>query len=125
MITIGTDIVDVDRLRTMIERWEDKFLTRIFTGGEISYCRGQARPEEHFAARFAAKEAVKKALYAAGHREPIRFGRIEVLRSPLGIPSIHVEGLEQVAIGVSLSHTAHTALATALIESHDQRPYNR
>src|SRR5687768_18518668 len=61
-ISIGVDLVNIPRMRDVIARWDDRFLRRVFTEGEIAYCRGRGDPVPHFAARFAAKEAAMDAL---------------------------------------------------------------
>ena len=66
MIYVGTDIVDVDRIHDMMENWPDRFIERVFTPGEVAYCNRQAIPSIHYAGRFAAKEAARKACSAAG-----------------------------------------------------------
>jgi holo-[acyl-carrier protein] synthase len=118
VIALGTDIVEVDRIRGMIERWEKRFLLRIFTLDEIRYCQRQVHPPVHFAGRFAAKEAVKKALYAFGVEEPMAFRLIEIKRDTVtGIPSVVVSACTVPPIRLSISHTHTYAVATALIES--------
>ena len=116
MIYVGNDLVEVERIQTMIEEWADRFLGRIFTRDEIAYCQRQARPAVHFAGRFAAKEAVKKALYSSGRTEPLLFKQIEVNRGPNGAPLVSLTGLGE-RIQVSISHTTRYAVATALFES--------
>src|SRR2546428_10614718 len=59
---IGVDLVNIPRMRDVIDRWRDRFLQRVFTEAEIAYCRPRRDPVPHFAARFAAKEAGLKAL---------------------------------------------------------------
>src|SRR5258708_39892516 len=59
---IGVDLVRIPRMRDVIARWDERFLRRVFTEGEIAYCRARRDPVPHFAARFAAKEAATKAL---------------------------------------------------------------
>src|SRR3989338_2431845 len=59
---IGVDLVNIPRMRAVIERWQERFLARVFTEREIAYCRARRDPTPHFAARFAAKEAGLKAL---------------------------------------------------------------
>ena len=59
---VGIDIVDVARIKKLLENYESSFLSRTFTQAEIDYCKNCAYPELHFAARFAAKEAMVKAL---------------------------------------------------------------
>ena len=59
---LGVDLVSIPRMRTTIDRWQDRFVERVFTDDEIIYCRARRDPAPHFAARFAAKEAGFKAL---------------------------------------------------------------
>ena len=118
MISLGTDIVEVDRIQVMIERWENRFLLRIFTLDEIQYCQRQVHPPIHFAGRFAAKEAVKKALYSSGFRELLPFRSIEIRRDDVtGIPSVVVSAVKVPPIYLSISHTRINAIATAIVES--------
>lgn len=63
ILGIGIDLVDVRRIEAIIYRWQDRFLRRVFTGKEIAYCNNKKNPAQRFATRFAAKEAVVKALY--------------------------------------------------------------
>ena len=116
MIYIGTDLVEVDRIRSAIEKWSRRFLERVFTPEEITYCQRQSRPALHFAGRFAAKEAVKKALYSAGRQAPVLFRQIQIDRETSGVPRVTVAGLERQP-QVSISHVTHLAVATALYES--------
>ena len=62
MISIGTDIVKVSRIKALIDQKEEKFLHKIFTEEEISYCNSYSNPEVHFSGKYAAKEAVKNML---------------------------------------------------------------
>lgn len=119
MIYVGTDIVEVDRIQALIDRWSSQFLERIFTPDEIAYCERQAAPSIHFAGRFAAKEAIKKALYAAGEVTPILFHQIQVERTPQGAPLVRLAGPGQRAIQISISHTDRHAIATAILETDD------
>ncbi len=116
MIFVGNDLVEVDRIQDFIEKWESRFLTRIFTIDEIDYCQQQVRPALHFAGRFAAKEAVKKALYSSGIRVPVLFKQIQIDRDPTGAPIVRLTGLNH-NICVSISHTACYAMATAVMLS--------
>ena len=61
-ITTGTDIIEVNRIEESIEKFGDKFLKEIFTNNEIEYCESKKNKYQHYAARFAAKEAVFKAI---------------------------------------------------------------
>lgn len=115
MIFVGTDLVEVGRIRDVIEVWSERFLGRIFTADEIAYCHQRATPSIHFAGRFAAKEAVKKAMYAAGRKEPILFRDIQIQRDSEGAPIVVLEGLAE-SPQVSISHTSRYAVATAVLE---------
>lgn len=119
---IGTDIIEVDRIRKVMER-DIGFRDKIFTPHEIEYCESRKFKYQHYAARFSAKEAFLKAI-GTGWRYGIRFGDIEVTHDPLGKPEINVYGkakewCEQEAVSkihVSLSHLKELATAVVLIE---------
>ncbi|MCK4579650.1 MAG: holo-ACP synthase [Candidatus Marinimicrobia bacterium] len=114
MIHLGTDIVEVYRIRKLLDRWSTRFLRHTFTDPEIDYCNNQLKPAVHFAGRFAAKEAVKKALYASGRTTPVGFTSIAINRTPEGVPRVLVDGYSNGALQVSISHTAEHAVATAI-----------
>ncbi len=118
MIYIGTDIVEVRRIRDLIARWPERFVRRIYTNTEIEYCTRQQVPAIHFAGRFAAKEAVKKALWAAGARDPLPFASVAIERTPEGIPVARWAGMDA-NLQLSISHTADHAVATALVVTGD------
>ena len=118
----GIDIVPVARIANLIRERGDGFLKRWFTAAEIDYCNGKAVPSRHFAARFAAKEAVAKVLPA--HWEgPLPWRSIEIVNDTRGAPSVRLSGavLEVAtqagvgAIGVSLSHCDEYATAIAFL----------
>ena len=113
---VGTDIVDVKRISKSVRN--PRFLKRVFTASEIRYCRSKKSAAQHFAVRFAAKEAVWKALSGlnlkgVGHKE------IGVHRSPSGKPlvslSARLKKFEK-KISLSLSHTREYAVAVALFQ---------
>ena len=125
MYTIGVDLIEVERIESAVSRWGERFLRRVYTPGEIDYCAGRAGS---LAARWAAKEAVSKALgtgwapqqpHAAGW---IDWTEIEVLRLPSGEPSLRLTGKAQARaefLGIagwrlSLSHTREHAVAMVL-----------
>jgi holo-[acyl-carrier protein] synthase len=117
----GIDLVECSRLAEVIERHGERFLRRVFTPGELGYCRRQKRQIEHLAGRFAAKEAVLKAL-GTGWRGGIAWTDVEVVNSPSGRPDVVLSGrCRQLAdelglscILVSISHTATHAIASAI-----------
>ncbi len=112
---IGTDIVDVHRIRRAWERTGEHFLTRVFTPDEIRFCRSFADPWPHLAARFAGKESVIKAVGI-----PLDPREIEIVRRVQG-PKVVLRGAaasEAARLGiaevkVSLSHTRDLAVACA------------
>lgn len=77
IIGIGVDLVDVRRFESLIYRWKERFLRRVFTDSEIRYCNNRKHPAQRFATRFAAKEAFIKALFPKG-QEGISFKDIEI-----------------------------------------------
>jgi len=77
IIGIGVDLVDVRRFETMIFRWQQRFLRRVFTDNEIRYCNTKKHPAQRFATRYAAKEAFIKALFPRGQKG-IRLRDIEI-----------------------------------------------
>lgn len=119
----GIDLVDLSRMRDLIRRQGDRFLTRVFTRSEISYCRPRVDADAAFAARFAAKEAVMKCL-GTGWSDGIGFQQIEVVRAAIGSVTVGLSGrAAEVAsargihrIHLSLSHTATHAVASAIAE---------
>jgi holo-[acyl-carrier protein] synthase len=119
---IGVDIIEIARIRRDMERLGSRFTDKLFTEGEIVYCSGKALPHQHFAARFAAKEAVSKAL-ATGWAGEFRWKDVEVVNDPSGRPRIVLHGRLQKDLGnatihLSLSHAETHVVAMALIEDH-------
>lgn len=121
---IGVDIVKVERVKEAVQRWGDKFTDRLFTQGELSYCFGRHNPYISLSARFAAKEAVVKAISSG---IPFSFREAEVVNSPGGQPILKVRGrlaefLKEkgvVNIHLSLSHENEFAVAYVLLEKND------
>ena len=97
-IAIGVDLVNIPRMRDVIARWDDKFLRRVFTDGEIAYCRARRDPVPHFAARFAAKEAAMKAL-GTGLSLGVRWRDLEVKRDRGQAPRLLMHGRSRDAAG--------------------------
>jgi holo-[acyl-carrier protein] synthase len=118
-ISAGVDLVDVWRVSRLAA--QPAGMSGVLTERELSYCGGRPRPAEHMAARFAAKEAVLKA-FGTGLAEGIRWTDVEILNDPTGRPTVELHGraAELAAdhglrvIDISLSHTAHLAIAHAV-----------
>ncbi len=117
---IGVDIIEIQRIRESIEKTNHRFVKKVFTAAEVDYCMAKHDPAQHFAARFAAKEAVSKAL-ATGWSGEFRWKDVEVTNDLLGRPEITLYGKLRTAVGrakilVSLSHSMTHVVAMAIIE---------
>jgi len=110
---IGVDLVHLPRMREVIERWQERFLTRVFTDQEIAYCRARRDPVPHFAARFAAKEAALKAL-GTGLRLGIRWRELEVRRERGQAPVLVLTGRSREML-LALTHDGDYAMAQAML----------
>ena len=122
IIGMGVDLVDVSRIESIIFRWHERFLKRIFTDTEIKYCNNKKNPAQRFATRFAAKEAFIKALYPK-QQEGVRFQDIEIDQEA-GRPVINLYGkVKQTAdesgvrkVHVMLSHDGDYGIANVILE---------
>lgn len=122
IVGIGLDLVRIDRIRAITERWQERFLRRLYTEAERRYCYRHASPYASLAGRFAAKEAVLKAL-GTGWSAGVSWLDIQILNSPAGRPVATVGGRAAdllreagvTGIHVSLSHDAEYAIAEALL----------
>jgi holo-[acyl-carrier protein] synthase len=118
----GIDIVEVFRMRDAIKKWDENFLGKIFTDREIHYSSSRRFSHQHFAARFAAKEAVIKA-FGAPRRYPIKWTDIEILNDKEGKPVIEfhndalkLKKLKKIReIIVSMSHSKNYAVANVIL----------
>ncbi|MFZ4765964.1 MAG: holo-ACP synthase [Roseimicrobium sp.] len=121
IIGLGLDLVEVARIHGLLEKWGPSFKERVFTSGERAYCETHSQPAIHYAARFAAKEAVAKAL-GTGFTQGVSWQDIEVRRDERGLPSVLLHGetlclAESLGISgwlLSLTHTETTAAASAV-----------
>jgi holo-[acyl-carrier protein] synthase len=117
---IGIDIIEIDRIDRMLKKYPN-FRSRIFTKREISYCEQKKYPAQHYAARFAAKESIMKAL--GDLAEKIRWKDLEIIESSFGKPLVKLHGRsrsmgEEIGIKeikVSLSHCKMYAVAVAQV----------
>lgn len=119
-INCGTDIIEIDRVKKSIERLENKFLNKIFTKKEIEYCESKNKMKfQHYAARFAVKEAVFKAISNnLENKYQIGWKNIEVKNDDKGKPSIefldcNIKGLQN--IDISISHCKNYATAIVVV----------
>ena len=117
-VKTGTDIIEVERIKESIEKLGDKFLNRVFTENEIKYCEEKKITKyEHYAARFAAKEAIFKAISPLlDNKFSIDWTDIEILNDNQGRPYavLSKENLKNINIDISLSHIKEYAIATVV-----------
>ena len=122
---IGTDIVNIKRMEKLLKKNSDTFKKRIFSKNEIIYCEKKKNPSTFYAKRFAAKEALSKAL-GTGIRKGINFKNIEISNNNFGKPSIKLSGStatylksqiknKKYSIYLSLSDDVPWAQATVII----------
>ena len=116
MISVGTDIVKVSRIKDLLTTKEEKFLNKVFTEEEISYCNSHSNPEIHFSGKYAAKEAVKKALLSNDLIEQISLKDIKILNRDNKAPYVVIEHIMDLNYNVSISHEEEYAIAFALIQ---------
>jgi holo-[acyl-carrier protein] synthase len=118
---LGVDIVELGRIRDVLERHGERFLKRILTEGEQRYCALHRDPVPHVAARFAAKEAALKAL-GTGWSGGIHWTDVEVVREASGKPTLLLHGEAAKLQGpsacwhLSLTHDRGNAVAVAVLE---------
>jgi holo-[acyl-carrier protein] synthase len=125
IIGIGTDIIEVERIGRMIERHGEIFLNRVYTTGEIQYCSPRKAHPQHYAGRWAAKEAVLKTL-GTGWARGIQWTDIELRNEFGGKPTIILHnraaevaqerGITEIQISISHCHAYAVAFATAVGE---------
>lgn len=123
ILGLGTDIIECLRIAKMIERHGELFVGRVYTEHEMAYCAASKAATQHYAGRWAAKEAVLKAI-GTGWINGISWRDIEVRNLPTGAPTIKLyggvreiferSGIEQ--IHLSISHCRSHATATAIAE---------
>lgn len=122
MTGVGVDIIEIDRVRSVLQRRGDRFIRHVFCPTEVAYCMSRREPARHFAARFSAKEAVVKAL-AVKRGMTFLWRDIEIVRSADGAPSVALagraremaarQGVTTLRISLSHSETHAVAMATA------------
>jgi holo-[acyl-carrier protein] synthase len=123
VLGLGTDLIEIERIQISMDRFGERFLERVFTAGEIAYCRAKRQSAESFAARFAAKEAGAKAL-GTGISRGVNWKEIEVRREMGQRPTLHFSGRAGELAGamgvrraqLSLSHSRKLAIAVVVVE---------
>ena len=116
---MGIDCVDISRFDREVLSSRN-LLERIFTKNEIHYCRRKAKPSQHFAARFAGKEAIVKALFCYNITVPPN--QIEILNDKDGSPFVRIlkEKCNDFEIKISLSHSSEIAMAVAIVSDNSK-----
>lgn len=125
---IGVDVVEIDRLKKVSRQWRRSFLKKIFTEGELRYSFARRFPYQHLAARFAAKEAVFKALGSITDNF-VGWRNVEVVNDSSGRPKVTLSGRAETLqrkkgikeVLISLSHTQHYAVASAFLVLKNKR----
>ena len=128
LIGLGTDITECLRIARMIERHGELFINRVYTPEEIKYCQSRKQATQHYTGRWAAKEAILKAL-GTGWRKGISWRDIEIRNEPGGRPVVAVRGgvkeaVEQLGmaeIHVTISHCRSHATATAIAVGKEKK----
>jgi holo-[acyl-carrier protein] synthase len=128
LVGLGADVVDIDRIRAVHERQGVRFLERVYTPGEISYCMGMGDPHQHLAARFAAKEAVSKA-FTTGIGAEIGWRSVSVHHGSRQEPLVQLDEKARELLArvgathvlIALSHTATVAIAVAVLVRAPQK----
>jgi len=124
IVGLGVDIAEVNRIEEAISRHGRRFIERVFTPAEIDYCERHRNRFERYAGRFAAKEALMKAL-GTGWSHGVRWRDIEVTRLPGGRPALMLHGATRERAermgahhtSLSITHSGNTALAQVILES--------
>ena len=122
LVGLGADLIEVERVRGVLERQGQRFLEKVFTEEERAYCGGMAHPHKHYAARFAAKEAVSKC-FTTGIGAHLGWRAVSVYHGERHEPLVHLDAQGQALLAqvgathvlLTLSHTETHALAVAAL----------
>lgn len=122
LLGLGCDLIEVERIRGVMTRQGDRFLDRVFTAAERAYCDGMKYPHKHYAARFAAKEAVSKS-FTTGIGAELSWRSIAVRHGARHEPLVELDDAGRALLAqlggthilLSLSHTESAAMAVAAI----------
>ena len=118
MIFVGTDIVPLSRIDKMIQEKGEHFLDHVFSKNEQNICNGKSSPSIHYSGKFAAKEAVKKAILSSKTTPDISLRSIEINNDTDGAPFVQIDKdiINFNNLKVSISHAGEYAIATAILE---------
>ena len=117
---IGIDIIEIDRVKDSVEKYGDQFLNKVYTKTELDYSLSKTNKYQHLAARFAAKEAVFKAL-ATGWNKEIGWQDIEIYNEPNGMPLVKLKDelqttfLNGKSLKISMSHSLNYVVCVAIV----------
>lgn len=120
IIGIGIDIIEISRVRKSVDRFGDHFLNKIYTQNELDYCLAKFNKYQHLAARFAAKEAIYKAL-ASNWEKDASWKSIEITNEQNGLPKVTFFGKlkeylsDDKDIKISISHSENYVTSVAII----------
>jgi len=121
ILGLGIDIIEIERVKESIDKFGDKFLNKLFTEKEIEYCSSKPNKYQHYAARFAAKEAVAKAL-TTGWNNEFNFKYVEIFNEPNGMPKVNLYGSlklyleDDKELKISITHSRDYAACVAIIQ---------
>ncbi|HLG32009.1 MAG TPA: holo-ACP synthase [Ignavibacteriaceae bacterium] len=122
VLGIGIDIIEIDRIRESVEKYGEKFLQKIYTTNELDYCLKKQNKFQHLAARFAAKEAVFKAMESSW-KKGMSWKDIEISNKPSGMPIVKLNGklktflASDKSLKISMSHSDNYVTCIALIST--------
>ena len=119
MTEVGIDIIEIARIGDALSRWDNKFRKMVFTAAEIKFCEARSNPVQHYAARFAAKEAVAKTLKSSKTLF-LKWTDVEIVSHENGAPTVSLHGESETLfndfkLSLSLSHSVNSAIAVAIL----------
>ena len=120
MYDIGTDIIEVDRIRELIKKYDLRFLNKVFTDNEIIYCMEKRDPSIHFAGKFSAKEAIRKAISSSYSDILLPLNEINIKNDKKGRPFLENSKIDSKFINISISHTNDYAISFAILMLDDK-----
>lgn len=120
VIGIGIDIIEIERIKESVDDYGEQFLKKVYTPGEIKYCLSKKNKYQHLAARFAAKEAIYKAISSNWDSE-LSWQDMEIINAPNGMPEVKFKGnLEKFlsnekSLKISMSHSTDYVACVAIV----------